>query len=232
MKKKIVLSVLMVLFLMPTALMAKEKTGTLVKIYTTMGVMKVKLYDDTPLHKANFLKLVESHFYDGLLFHRVIKDFMIQAGDPKSKTCDSTAHLGDGDVNYTIPAEITYPKHYHKRGALCAARRSDKLNPNRVSSGCQFYIVEGHTYTPDELDALEQKVGGRISARNTFKYSDKMRLTYETFGGTPTLDAQYTVFGELVKGFDVLEAICKLETNKEDRPKKDVRILKMKVVRW
>lgn len=203
----------------------------MVKIETTLGTIKVLLYDETPAHRANFLKLVEESFYNDLLFHRVIKDFMIQAGDPDSRKADSTARLGSGGLNYTIPAEIKFPELFHKRGVLSSARLPDMVNPDRASSSCQFYIVQGKCYTDKELDEVEHRLN--MVLRNTipFKYSEAQRRHYKTFGGTPHLDAQYTVFGEMVEGFDVLDKISTVEVGASDRPKEAVRILSMKVVK-
>lgn len=209
---------------------AKEAKPTLVEIETTMGKIKVMLYDETPAHRDNFLKLVKDSFYEGTLFHRVIKEFMIQAGDPESKNCTPTTRLGAGDVGYKVPAEIVFPKLYHKRGALAAARQADMVNPERQSSGCQFYIVEGRTFSDSELDMVENRIRQAIGD-NTFKYSDEQRLTYKTVGGTPHLDGQYTVFGEVVEGYDVLTKIANVATGSADRPKEDIKILGTRVVK-
>lgn len=202
-----------------------------VRIETTEGDIKVLLYDDTPLHRDNFVKLVKRHFYDTLLFHRVIPEFMIQAGDPQSRHADRSKRLGSGDIGYNIPAEIVFPKYIHKRGALAAARQGDIVNPERKSSGCQFYIVEGRTYTDAQLDTMEMRITAALGLREPFKYSDDQRRTYKTFGGAPHLDGQYTVFGEVIEGYDVLQRICAKETDENDRPKEDVVIEQMKVVR-
>ena len=203
----------------------------MVKIETTLGIIKVRLYDETPLHRDNFLKLVEESFYHDLLFHRVIKDFMIQAGDPESRTADSTVRLGSGGLGYTIPAEIKFPEFYHKRGALAAARLGDVVNPERASSACQFYLVQGKCYTDQELDDVEHRLNMVLRSATPFKYSEAQRRQYKTFGGTPHLDGQYTVFGEIIEGFDVLDKISAVEVGKGDRPKEDVKILSMKVVK-
>ena len=156
---------------------------------------------------------------------------MIQAGDPESKTADSLAQLGAGGLGYTVPAEIEFPKFYHKRGALAAARQGDMVNPERKSSSCQFYIVQGKTFTDAELDQMEKRLQFQLRMKEPFKYTDEQRLTYKTFGGTPHLDGQYTVFGEVVEGFDVLQKISEVETGRADRPKEDIKILKVKVCR-
>lgn len=247
-----------------------ENDGAVVKLTTTLGDITLKLYDDTPLHKENFLKLVEEGFYDGLLFHRVISDFMIQGGDPTSKDAKEGDHLGGGDPDYTIPAEINYPKHYHKYGALAAARTGDAVNPEKRSSGSQFYIVKGHQYPEKQLEAMHaRKV--RSQLESTFQHlameyrdsiqamqragdndglealrqklakqteetvkpeplSPQMVEDYSTIGGTPNLDGEYTVFGEVISGMDVVEAIEKVETDDFDRPKEDVRIISAKVI--
>lgn len=203
----------------------------LVKIETTMGTIKVRLYDETPQHKANFIKLVQEGFYDNLLFHRVIKDFMIQGGDPLSLNADSTVQLGGGGLDYTIPAEINFPEYYHKRGALAAARLGDATNPTRASSACQFYLVQGKCYTDAELTDMEHRINLVLRSTTPFKYSEAQRRQYKTFGGSPHLDAQYTVFGEIVEGFDVLSRISAVEVGKADRPREDVRILRVKLVK-
>ena len=208
----------------------KEPT---VQIETTDGNIVVKLYNETPLHRDNFMKLVSEKFYDGVLFHRVIADFMIQGGDPDSKTAKPGAQLGEGDTGYTIPAEFRTPAIYHKKGALAAAREGDNVNPQKASSGCQFYIVEGKTFTDAELDKMQESKTaryGNIAATNdsTYKFSLQARKDYKTVGGTPHLDGNYTVFGEVIKGLDVVEKISKVKTNASDRPLDDVRIITMK----
>ena len=201
-----------------------------VKIETNYGIMVVALYNETPQHRDNFLKLVKEGYYDNVLFHRIIKDFMVQAGDPNSRDTAFTGMLGVGDIGYTVPAEIQFPELYHKRGALCAARQSDQVNPERASSGCQFYIVHGKTFTDQELDAMQQRV--RIMLDNQdFKYTDDQRLYYKTFGGTPHLDGGYTVFGELVKGFEVLDKLNAVQTGANDRPVEPVRIITMTIIK-
>jgi len=201
-----------------------------VKIETNYGNLVVALYNETPLHRDNFLKLVREGYYDNVLFHRIIKDFMVQAGDPNSKDTTYTGMLGVGDIGYTIPAEIKFPELYHKRGALCAARQSDQVNPERASSGCQFYIVQGKTFTDAELNMMEQRL--RIALEQSdFHFTEDQRLFYKTFGGTPHLDAGYTVFGELVKGFEVLDKLNAVATGANDRPVKPVRIITMSIIK-
>ncbi len=201
---------------------AQEEKETLVQIDTDMGKIKVKLYNDTPQHRDNFVKNVNEHLYDGLLFHRVIRQFMIQAGDIHSKNAVADVHLGDGDPDYRIPAEILYPKHFHKAGALCAARTADEVNPDRESSASQFYIVTGKFFTEMELDKMEKEKG--------IKFSAEERDAYMFKGGRPDLDRLYTVFGEVVDGMKVVDKIQMVETNSDDRPLKNVKIKTMKIV--
>jgi cyclophilin family peptidyl-prolyl cis-trans isomerase len=184
-------------------------------IQTTEGDITLRLHNETPLHRDNFIKLVKARFYDGLLFHRVIEEFMIQGGDPNSRSAAPDALLGDGDVGYSIPAEFRTPGIYHKYGSLAAAREGDDVNPQKASSGCQFYIVVGKKFTAEELDRLEE--------RRRAPFSAEARQDYMTVGGTPHLDGNYTVFGEVVKGMDVVEKISKTETNEDDRPRKAIR---------
>ncbi len=183
-----------------------------VKISTSYGDMVVKLYNETPLHRDNFLKLTKEKFFDSLLFHRVIKGFMIQGGDPQSKNASPSQMLGNGDNGYTIAAEFN-PKLYHKKGALAAARTE---NPEKKSSGCQFYIVQGKPASDAELDMTQQ--------RNNITYTPEQRNTYKTVGGTPFLDMNYTVFGEVISGLDVLDKIAAVQTQPGDRPAQDVRM--------
>jgi len=183
-----------------------------VKISTSYGDMVVKLYNETPQHRDKFLKLTNEHFFDSLLFHRVIKGFMIQGGDPLSKNAGPSQMLGSGDNGYTIPAEFN-PKLIHKKGALAAARTE---NPEKKSSGCQFYIVQGKPMTDAELNMMEQRTGT--------KYTEEQRNIYKTVGGTPFLDMSYTVFGEVVSGLDVIDKIAAVQTQPGDRPAQDVRM--------
>lgn len=192
--------------------------GTRVKITTDYGVMVVRLYDKTPKHRDNFIKLAESHFFDSLLFHRVINGFMIQGGDPLSKTAAPGAPLGMGDVGYTIPAEFDASL-YHKKGALAAARTN---NPEKASSGCQFYIVQGKVYSEAELNQMALQMG--------ITYSAEQKKMYETVGGTPFLDQNYTVFGEVESGMDVIDKIAVLPGDGSNRPFTDVR-MKVEVIK-
>ena len=252
----------------------KKNEDYQIKLETTYGNIIIKLYNETPAHRDNFVKLVNDGVYDGTLFHRVIKDFMIQAGDPSSKTATAGQRLGTGDVGYTLPAEFVYPKYYHKRGALAAARQGDQVNPKKESSGCQFYIVWGKTYSEQELTAMEKsmyqkeemrlfqakaaerqeeikqyrmernqekltalqeiilaEVHSEMTAKQTHKLTDQQRNDYMTIGGTPHLDNEYTVFGEVVKGMEIIAKISEAKTDNMDRPAEDIKIIKAKVVR-
>lgn len=244
-------------------------TGPVATITTTLGDVKIRLYDDTPLHRDNFIKLATDGTYDGVLFHRVIKDFMVQTGDINSNKPDNTQPLGTGDTNYTIEAEIMYPKHFHKYGAVAAARTGDHVNPERRSSGSQFYIVTGKSYP----EAMMEQIGARLLDQQRQTYfrnlvlKNRERITelekaqekealkelhsqlvkettdsvpegpmpaevyqaYTTIGGTPHLDSQYTVFGEVIDGMDVIEKIQSVETDDSDRPKTDIRIISIKI---
>ncbi len=239
--------------------------NTIVSIQTTLGEIKVKLYNETPLHRDNFIKLVKEGFYNNSLFHRVIKNFMVQGGDPDSIGAPAGKSLGTGGPGYTIPAEIHYPQFFHKRGALAAARQGDEVNPNRESSGSQFYIVWGDTYNEGKLNQLqkslsqqkEQAIFNRLAAERRKEIMDlrrskdqeglyllqeelialtkaemmedgpvtltaEQREAYINLGGTPHLDGQYTVFGEVIEGLDIVEKIQSIATASGDRPKEDI----------
>lgn len=198
-------------FLCLNAFAAKPK-NTYVKISTNYGVVYIKLYNETPKHRDNFIKLVKDGVLDSTLFHRVIQNFMIQGGDPDSKHAPTGKLLGDGDLGYTIPAEFV-PTLFHKRGVLAAARDN---NPAKASSASQFYIVQGKKYTDTELDAIEK---GRLGGR---KIPEDQREVYKTIGGTPFLDQTYTVFGEVVKGMQMVDNICTVKTDQNDRPLTDI----------
>ena len=246
---------------------AQEKE-TMVVLTTEYGTMKIKLYNETPQHRDNFIKLIEKGFYNDLLFHRVIKDFMIQGGDPDSKNAPASKQLGAGDVGYTIPAEFVYPKYYHKKGALAAARQGDQVNPEKRSSGCQFYIVQGKVMNEVEIGQMEKNMLNKAKQNRFYQMADErsaeiqklraaqdkeglmklqneliaqmekefegkkiemsaeMKKDYMTIGGTPFLDNEYTVFGEVVEGLEVIDAIAAVQTAPGDRPLKD---LKMKI---
>lgn len=196
--------------------------GTMIEMVTSQGKITLRLYDETPLHRDNFLKLVENHTYDGLLFHRVIKNFMVQAGDPKSRDAKPGQPLGDGTLGYTVPAEFR-PELIHKRGALCAARQGDQVNPKKASSATQFYIVQGQVWDDKTLDMMEQRFGKKFTA--------EQRKVYTTMGGTPHLDGDYTVFGEVVDGMEVINKISDLPCDRMDRPVEDVKIISVKVIK-
>jgi cyclophilin family peptidyl-prolyl cis-trans isomerase len=247
----------------------KKQDDKLVLIVTEFGTIKIRLYPSTPLHSENFFKLSKEGYYDSLLFHRVIQAFMIQGGDPLSKNAAPGTMLGGGDIGYTIPAEFV-DSLYHKKGALCAARTE---NPEKASSGCQFYIVQGKTFTDAELNNFESSINGRrkqslfsqwinlpenselknqfvsyqqggkndslnllvsqkiepalnaeLAKKGPFKYSDEARNAYKTIGGTPHLDHNYTVFGEVVEGLEVIDKIVAMQTDGNNRPLQDVRM--------
>lgn len=207
---------------------AKSKTitasGRLVEIKTDYGTMVVKLSDSTPLHRDNFIKLVKEKFYDSLLFHRVIQGFMIQGGDPQSKNADTGVVLGNGEApGNMIPAEFRQSL-YHKKGALAMARTD---NPEKASSNCQFYIVQGKQYENNFLNQMECNI--REGGDTDFYYNDAARKAYKTIGGTPFLDQNYTVFGEVIKGFDVIDKIAAVQKDANDRPLKNVR-MKMRML--
>jgi cyclophilin family peptidyl-prolyl cis-trans isomerase len=193
-----------------------------VEIITDKGIMVVRLSDSTPLHRDNFLKLAKQGYYDSMLFHRVIKNFMIQSGDPDSKHAKAGEALGSGDPGYTIPAEFRVGL-FHKKGAIAAARTGDDVNPKKASSGSQFYIVQGEKYPEQKLDTIE--------VYSKKKLSPEQRQAYKTIGGTPWLDGGYTVFGEVVRGFDVIDSIAVARTDSLDRPVTDIHILKMKLIK-
>jgi peptidyl-prolyl cis-trans isomerase B (cyclophilin B) len=198
-----------------------------VLMQTTMGDIVIRLSDSTPLHRDNFLKLVKVGYYDSVLFHRVIKNFMIQGGDPNSKSATAGQPLGDGGPGYTIPAEFRKTL-FHKKGVIAAARTGDNINPTKASSGSQFYIVQGKVFTDAGLDSVETfRLNGR-------KIPAEQRQVYKTIGGTPHLDQGYTVYGEVVKGLDVIDKIAAVQTSKaqdRDRPLQDVRIIKAKLIK-
>ena len=192
--------------------MENSSKDTLIEISTDLGTMKLKLYKETPLHRANFIQLAGEGFYDSLLFHRVIKGFMIQGGDPQSKNAAPGQMLGSGDVGYKIPAELVDTL-FHKKGVLAAARDN---NPQKASSGCQFYIVQGKVMNENEIAMAEQRMG--------FKMSEEQKKAYMTLGGSPWLDRNYTVFGEVIEGLDVIDKIAAVPTAPGDRPLQDVRM--------
>jgi len=285
MKKNLFLSIIMVAFTLMScsasnagseaAATSKSKTEkmTKVELETSLGNIVVELYNETPQHRDNFIKLVKEGYYDGVLFHRVIKDFMIQTGDGNSKAAGPETTLGDGDPGYTIEAEIVYPKYFHKRGALAAARTGDQVNPERRSSGSQFYIVTGKIYSIEELqtmtkrlaDSKKQDIFRRLvmenqsrikemqesqdmagldqlqkdliaqteaeAAKTPFTMTDEQIDAYTSVGGTPHLDGQYTVFGEVVSGMDVVDKIQNTTTGRLDRPTVDIKIVKARILK-
>lgn len=191
----------------------------LIEISTNYGVMVAKLYDSTPLHRDNFIKLVQQKFYDSLLFHRVINQFMIQGGDPASKNAQDSVQLGEGSApGERIPAEFK-PYFFHKKGALAAARDE---NPEKASSNCQFYIVQGKAFSLPDLDKV---YNDRVKASNpSFSYSQSQKEIYTRIGGTPFLDQGYTVFGEVISGLDVIDKIAQAPKDAQDRPLQSVRM--------
>ena len=248
-----------------------EQTHCLIE--TSKGNITVKLYNETPQHRDNFIKLANEGFYDGTLFHRVIKNFMIQGGDPESKGAPAGKMLGTGDTGYTLPAEFVYPHLFHKKGVLSAARQGDEVNPERRSSGCQFYIVTGQVYTPQQVTGMENQLNQmrlktafdtlarqhmkeiyimrkandmaglkllqdqliaeaqtQVANDAPFKFTPEQIEAYTTIGGTPHLDNQYTVFGEVTEGMEVVDAIQQVNTNRADRPEEDVVIRKVTVL--
>lgn len=200
-----------------------------VLLQTNKGDIKIVLYNETPKHRDNFLRLVRSGFYDGLLFHRVIDKFMIQAGDSASRNAQPGQLLGDSPEGYTVPAEICFPQRFHKRGAIGAAREGDDVNPERASSACQFYIVYGRRFNDDMLNHMQQRLDE--TTKGAVSLPPEVREAYKTYGGTPHLDGQYTVFGEVLEGIDTVRDIEWVETDKNDRPLQDVRIIKATVVK-
>ena len=246
---------------------------TVLKIETSMGDIKVKLYNETPKHRDNFIKLAKDGTYNGTLFHRVIKDFMVQAGDPESKNAPKGKMLGSGDVGYTVPAEFVYPKYFHKKGALSAARQGDEVNPKKESSGCQFYIVTGKVFNDSTLLNMEQQKNqnkvteafnalaqkhmkeiykmrkandqdGLYALQDTlfiqaeaeaakqpdFHFTPEQIKAYTTVGGTPHLDGEYTVFGEVVEGMDIVDKIQQVKTGRSDRTEEDVKVFNVSVI--
>lgn len=249
-----------------------NKGDVKVLLHTSMGDITLLLYGDTPRHRDNFIKRVENGDYDGVLFHRVINDFMVQTGDPDSKNAPKGKMLGGGDAGTEIEAEILFPLHYHHRGAIAAARTGDNVNPQRKSSGSQFYIVTGKTYSPGQIDQMERRAvmqhkqdvfnrlasehrdtimtlrrnrdtaglqalqdklaqeTERMTASDSTFFTPEMREAYSTQGGTPHLDGSYTVYGRVLEGMDVVDKIQKAETDANDRPIEDIRIISAKVL--
>ena len=194
---------------------SNSNTPVRIKIETDSGTMVVRLYNRTPLHRNNFIKLVKEDFYDGLLFHRIIPDFMIQGGDPDSKNAQPGIALGEGGLKYTVPAEFDSTL-FHKKGALAMAREGDKVNPEKASSSTQFYLVEGKKLTDEELDKMEE--------RFTITIPENHREIYRTIGGTPFLDMSYTVFGEIESGLEVIDKISHAPKDSRNRPLTDIKM--------
>ncbi len=198
----------------------KAEKRSVVRLETSLGIIRVALLDETPLHRDNFLRLASSGFFDGTLFHRVIKDFMIQGGDPLSRNAQPGQKLGEGDAGYTLPAEIRLPYYYHLRGALAAAREPDEVNPEWRSSGSQFYIVWGKSLGPSSIKSARQTL-----SELGIEMTAEMASAYEQYGGSPHLDGQYTVFGEVIEGLDVVKQIQLLPTDDNDRPLTDIVLI-------
>lgn len=212
----------------PTVAVAQDTLRHEVLLETSMGNIRVALSNATPLHRDNFLENVRKGLYDGVLFHRVISSFMIQAGDTASRHAQPGQLLGDTEEAKSIPAEIRFPQLFHKRGALAAAREGDEVNPERRSSSMQFYIVYGRRFTDEMLDNAQQRLSSRPGG---VELTPEVREAYKKYGGTPHLDGQYTVFGEVVEGLDVVRDIQWVEADSNDRPLTDVRINKAVVVK-
>jgi len=208
--RKLAFLVLSFLLVGPAHAQKKSKKDYLVTITTEFGTLYAVLYDQTPKHKANFIALADTGFYNGTLFHRVINGFMIQGGDPNSKKAQPGEPLGQGDVGYQVPAEF-HEKLFHKKGVIAAARDN---NPEKASSGCQFYIVQGKVLKDEDLAVAERRLGRPIPT--------DQRQVYQTLGGTPHLDQNYTVFGEVIKGLEVVDTIAAQPRDAGDRPQKDI----------
>ena len=216
--------------LMMLAAVSCQKKEEVVVMETTEGTIVLKLYDQTPLHRDNFRSLVAEGAFDSLLFHRVIQDFMIQGGDPDSKYAEPGVLLGEGDRDYTVPAEFRLEDGiFHRRGVLAGAREGDDVNPEQRSSAMQFYIVWGKIFDDAGLDKVQERLDNRTGGR--VKLTPEMREVYKTVGGTPYLDGQYTVFGEVIEGMDVVDKIQNVTTGRMDRPTVDVKIVKARILK-
>ena len=202
---------------------------TEVLLQTSMGNVRIQLYNETPKHRDNFLKIVNSKQMDGMLFHRVVKDFMIQTGDPDSRKAKPGQVLGNHQIGKDFPAEIIYPQFFHKRGALAAARQPDNENPDKKSSGSQFYIVWGKKFSEHQLNFYQSVIDTVTNFK--VKFTPEIRKVYQEVGGTPFLDGQYTVFGEVTEGLEVIDRIQQVEVDAWSRPKEDVKIIKAYVVK-
>ena len=244
-----------------------EHEDQIVVIKTEFGNMKIKLYNETPRHRDNFIRLTKNGFYNNLLFHRVINEFMIQGGDPDSKNAKPGVQLGNGGPGYELPAEIRFPQLFHKKGVIAAAREGDRVNPEKRSSGSQFYIVQGKKFTDEQLDKIEDRINSmnekqvyyslmsahkdslvalqkegkfdeftalqqqikndaeqKIKALTKYSIPENIREVYKTVGGTPHLDTNYTVFGEVIEGLNVIDSIAAVETDTNNRPVKDIKM--------
>ncbi len=197
-----------------TAQNIDKHPGKIIKIETTLGDIRLLLYDETPLHQQNMIKLIEEDYYNGQIFHRVIENFMIQGGDPHSKDAQRGQRLGTGSPGYKVPPEFSTHL-FHKKGALAAAREGDRINPEKLSSGSQFYIVKGRVFTIEELDAM-------IKAGRCKPLSTQQIKIYTTIGGTPHLDGNYTVFGEVIEGIEIVDLITFEPTDSYDRPLQNI----------
>jgi peptidyl-prolyl cis-trans isomerase B (cyclophilin B) len=218
------LSVLvMIIGMIGMSFSVNENDKKMVIITTSYGDMKLELYNETPAHRDNFIKLVSEQYYNGTLFHRVIRDFMIQGGDPDSKDAIAGQRLGTGGTGYTIPAEIDH-QFIHQKGALCAARQGDAVNPEYASSGSQFYIVEGRVIDANTVLTMEERRNMNLPEDQKWYYTDEQVHTYSTVGGVPHLDGTYTIFGQMTEGFDVLDAISVVPIDKMNRPVEDIAI--------
>ena len=214
------------LLLFCTGISAQERAEVVLE--TTEGNIRIALFNETPQHRDNFMKLARMQFYDSLLIHRVIKDFMIQGGDLNSRNAQPGQLLGSGDLDYTTEAEFRLPQIFHRRGVVAAARESDKVNPERRSGAAQFYIVWGKIYDDRRLAQVQARLDSATNGQ--VKLTPEMMETYKTVGGTPHLDGQYTVFGEVTEGLDVVDRIQQMATDKNDRPTKDIRILRVRII--
>lgn len=223
---------LIIIFNSPfSALHILSQTDTVrheVLLQTSMGDIRIALYNETPKHRDNFLKLVKAGHYDGLIFHRVIWNFMIQTGDTATRHAVPNKLYGDSPEGYKIPAEIHFPQLLHKRGSVAAAREGDETNPQKKSSHSQFYIVWGKRYNDQMMDDVKQKMAEK---GHNVEFNDSVRSIYYKKGGTPMLDTQYTVFGEVIEGLDIVNKIQCVDTDENDRPKEDIKIIKASVVR-
>jgi len=225
--KRILLCLLFINYCFVNPIMAQDRAQVLLE--TTAGNIRIELYNETPLHRDNFLKLTKLGVYDSLLFHRVIKNFMIQSGDTNSKHAKPGDRLGTGDFDYTIEPEFRLPQIFHRRGTVAMAREGDDVNPERRSSACQFYIVWGHIHNDASLAKAEARIDSTTNGE--VRLTQEMRDVYKTAGGTPHLDGQYTVFGEVIEGLAVVDSIQQSKTDKFNRPLEDIRILKATVVK-